>query len=97
MAEEWDEFSTARTRTEFRYKGMPAGTFYGDVAPTEPGIYQYMPFRSFGHYAMGRAVEAGERPVCAYESPAGTVSFEVTDRHRDGRLDLDNFTFPSGT
>jgi hypothetical protein len=95
MAEEWDAFGTAGTRTEFCYEGTPAGTFYGDVAPTEPGLYRYMPFRSIGHYMMGKAVEAGDRPVCTYESPAGTVSFEVTDRHRDGRLDLDNFTVPS--
>jgi hypothetical protein len=55
----------------------PAGFFEGPEYPRAPGVYRYMPFRSFPHYSLGQAVRSGESARCYYDLDGERVFFSV--------------------
>lgn len=76
----------------FSYDGIPVGYFGGGIVPSAPGTYRYMPFRSLGHYLMGKELDAGGRPTCSYKRGGSVMRFEVQGRGGDKQLHLAAFT-----
>jgi len=78
----------AATEVKFVFEGMPVGVFEGHDGPRSPGLYRYIPFRSFNHYQMHTLLRAGGLPRCHYEINGVRVSFTVTACPEYGVLEL---------
>jgi hypothetical protein len=62
---------------EFFFNGQAVGAFEGPAYPHTAGRHPYMPYRSPGHLALGKALEAGRVPRCTLRDAGKTSKFTV--------------------
>jgi hypothetical protein len=76
---------------EIRYGSMPVGVFIGANPPSVDGVYEYMPYRGFGHFEMWQEIERSGFARCAYSNGEQEVAFNVQDAGTYGVLKLSSF------
>lgn len=74
---------------EFRFKGLPVGTFAEAVEPESPGRYRYEKYRGVGHLEMQQALRACKSARCEYTLKGRRVEFSVTAEPEYGVLELE--------
>lgn len=47
-----------RTNSEFFFEDAVVGYFENEL-PSAPGRFEYIPYRGYGHYRLGQALESG--------------------------------------
>ena len=66
----------------------PVGGFEAAEPPLTAGDYNYMPFRSVGHYRLVERVRAGNAVQCYCNSAQTRVVFVITAIPSYGRISL---------